>query len=252
MGRTLAVILALFSLEMLGVRPQAQGSSLTQEEKEKIEGLSRILGEKMSFSATVLTTEDNILVAEGSIAVLDGLVRTETDMTKIMDSQKHRDEMTQLKEMGIDRSISVYHPKTKVYYLIYPGLSAYCEISMKADIGQPAQARDNIQRTETGKESVAGHQCIRYKAIVPTADGQKFECQVWEATDLKNLPVQLEFKEGAAATRLQFRDINRNRPNPKLFEVPAGYTRTGSYEELMTLPMLRMMQKQGIKPEDFR
>ena len=75
-------------------------------------------------------------------------------------------------------------------------------------------------------------------------DGQTAEAIVWEATDMKNFPIQYQtIDEGKTATTT-FTDIKQGKPDAALFELPASYTKYGSMQEMMMGNMQRMMQQQ--------
>ena len=58
---------------------------------------------------------------ESTYAVLNGNLRTETDMTAIKGLSMPPQVLAQVKQMGMDRTISIYRSDKKLSYLIYPG-----------------------------------------------------------------------------------------------------------------------------------
>jgi len=46
---------------------------------------------------------------------------------------------------------------------------------------------------------------------------------VWNATDLKDFPIQIEMKEKDRTVRMHFTDVRFVKPEAKQFEIPTAY-----------------------------
>jgi len=86
----------------------------------------------------------------------------------------------------------------KVYKLTaYPDKSRQC-IVMKTDqakmMPSPLELLQGtrVKRTPAGTETVDGHRCRVENVVVTRADGKTIESKVWEADDLKGVPVKIE------------------------------------------------------------
>ena len=126
---------------------------------------------------------------------------------------------------------TLYMPsKSKVYNLTtYPDHSHQCVVM------KPEQARmlpsplellqgSDVKRTAAGTEVVDGHPCKIEKVVVTRPDGKTIESRVWEAQDLKGIPVKIESHIGEFTLSAVYRDISMETPDPHLFTVPEKCT----------------------------
>ncbi len=85
--------------------------------------MAKIFGNQ-AFTATAdVTINDKSrpepMQMESTYAVLNGNLRTETDMTAIKGLSMPPQVLAQVKQMGMDRTISIYRSDKKLSYLIY-------------------------------------------------------------------------------------------------------------------------------------
>ena len=126
---------------------------------------------------------------------------------------------------------TLYVPsKGKVYNLTtYPDYSHQCVVM------KPEQARmlpsplellqgSDIKRTAAGTEVVDGHPCKIEKVVVTRPDGKTIESKVWEAQDLKGIPVKIESHFGEFTLSAAYRDISIETRDQQLFTVPENCT----------------------------
>ena len=96
------------------------------------EQLAKVFGTGTAFSAdaaiTVNEASGKVMQMQMSFAMLDGKVRTEIDMTK-MGGALPPDAMAHMKQMGMDRTVTIFLPTQNVIYMVYPGQKAYCEMT---------------------------------------------------------------------------------------------------------------------------
>jgi len=78
-----------------------------------------------------------------------------------------------------------------------------------------------VERTPAGKEVVEGHSCKVENVVVTRPDGKIIHAKVWEAEDLKGVPVKIEAQmtEEAQFSAL-YRDIVLATPDKALFTPP--------------------------------
>jgi len=216
------------------------------EKNDTNEQLAKLFGDNTAFTATANVavagrSKKETHAAEMQYAFHDGKMRTEIDMTKIKAGAKRQNAMEDMSALGMDKMVNLHRPDKKVSYLIYPGLKAYCEFTPptgKQGADQPAK----IEKKEIGKATIDGHPCIQYLVTITAASGSKTEVTTWEATDLKNFPIQSEIKADGDTVTTKFSNINFAKPDAALFEVPAGFKRYGSVQEMMMGAMQQMMQ----------
>ena len=238
----------------MGVAATAWGQGMfAQRPLDPGQQLGKIFGKNTAFSATAHTTiktasGKEMPAMEFSYAMLDGKVRTEMDLMKMHGGNMSPDAMGQMKQMGMDRTVHIFLPDKQVAYMIYPSMKAYCEMNTAQTTGQKEGKEPKVERTEIGKETIDGHPCVKSKVVVTDENGKKFESLVWQATDLKDFPIQTQVTtEDGSVITTKFQDINQSKPSASLFEPPADFKRYGSMQELMMGNMQHMMP-QGMPP----
>ena len=205
--------------------------------------LAKVLGKDLAFSARAVTTMTGgrrpLPAMESGYAVLEGQVRIETDLTKMAGGDMPAQALAQMKALGMDRSVMLHRADRPVSYLIYPGKKAYVELTA------PGPAREQqppkIDRVETGKETVEGHPCVKFKVTITDETGRATVIFVWEATDLKNFPIKTQTATAEGTATTVFKDIKVGKPAAELFEVPANYKKFPSVQALLMAGMGGMM-----------
>jgi len=122
---------------------------------------------------------------------------------------------------------TLYVPASnKAYsFTIYPDHSRTC-VAMK-----PEQARmlpsplellqgKMLKRTALGSEVVEGHASKVEEVSVAQPDGEVIESKIWEAEDLKGIPVKIESHLDEVTLTAVYRDIVIGTPDAALFSVP--------------------------------
>jgi hypothetical protein len=210
-------------------------------------GMAKIFGDNSAFAANLeMSTGGGSggqqMTMPGKIAFLDGKSRFEMDMTEMKNSGMPEGAAAQMKQMGMDKMISISRPDKSTALLIYPGLQAYVELPIQ-DTNAAAPPSDfKSETTELGKETVDGHACVKNKVVVTDKAGKAQESTVWNATDLKNFPIKIETSQGGNATTMLFKDIKFDRPDAAQFEPPSGFKK---YDNIMALMQQEMMKRMG-------
>jgi hypothetical protein len=78
------------------------------------------------------------------------------------------------------------------------------------------------KRTLVGTEVVDGHNCKVESVSVTGADGTMHWFKVWEASDLKGIPIRVDLKSGPGVVTTTYKDIKPQAPAPALFTPPAN------------------------------
>ncbi len=174
-------------------------------------------------------------------ALLDGKLRTEVDMSKMKGMEMSPDQAAMLKQMGMERVISLTRPDKKAVYIVLPAVQACVSVPMpKAEAGGTG-TESKLEKTVLGKETLDGHPCEKSKVIM-TDGGGKREALVWNAADLKDFPIQIQTTEKGDTFFFRYKDIEFAKPDAQLFELPAGYT---SYDSMQALTMGLMQKMMG-------
>ena len=174
-----------------------------------------------------------------TMALLDGKMRTEMDMTQMKGVKAPAEAMAMLKGTGMDRVVTIMQPDRKSTVLIYPGLQAYTEIA----ISEAEAADPKFEISELGKETIDGHACTKTKFVSTDSNGRKQEILVWKAADLKSFPIQVQTREGGSTVIVRYQSPSLEKPDASLFTPPANYTKHASFQALMQAAVMKMLGK---------
>jgi hypothetical protein len=150
---------------------------------------------------------------------------------------------TQMKAVGMDRMVSITRPDKKVACLLYPGLQAYLETPLQDPSLTGPESDFKVESVELGKETVDNHPCVKNKVIVTDKEGTKHESTVWNATDLKNFPVQIETTEDGRPLTMLFKDVQLAKPDAVLFDPPSDFKRFDSMSAMMQETMMKQIRQ---------
>jgi hypothetical protein len=140
---------------------------------------------------------------------------------------------------------TLYMPSSsKVYnFTTYPDHSRQCVVM------KPEQAKmlpsplellqgSNLKRTSVGTEVLEGHACKIESVVVTRPDGKTIASKVWEAEDLKDIPIRIESRIGDVTLAAVYRDISVSAPDQDLFTIPdtcTPFEKMGQIVEQKTL-----------------
>ncbi len=145
-----------------------------------------------------------------------------------------------------DALSTLYVPSVKRVYnfTTYPDQSHQCVV-MKPEqakmLPSPLELLEgpDVKRTVIGSEMMEGHLCTMEKVVVARPDGSKIESKVWEAQDLKGIPVRIESHIGEVTLSAVYRDILVGTPEETFFSVPnrcTPFEKMGEVAERKTIP----------------
>src|SRR5207249_2517026 len=80
-----------------------------------------------------------------------------------------------------------------------------------------------VEKTTLGKETVDGHPCAKNQVVVKNGTNVVLTATTWNASDLKDFPVQVVTKEKDMTSIMHFQEILFVRLDAKQFEPPAGF-----------------------------
>lgn len=172
-------------------------------------------------------------------------IRMDVDMARLKSKDLPAGAAEGLKQMGMDRVISIVLPEKQSSYLIYPGLKSYLQVPMKEEDQVTSTTGFKVQREKVGTETIAGRACTRYRVTVVDAKGRKQEATTWNAEELKDFPVQIQMNDGENLMTMRFSDIKLTAPAPTAFDLPTGYTAYDTPQAMMQAVMARAMQGLG-------
>ncbi|HUK83552.1 MAG TPA: DUF4412 domain-containing protein [Verrucomicrobiae bacterium] len=217
--------------------------------------MAKIFGKNDAFSAVAdMTVVENqgkqTIQMEMNYAFLKGDLRTESDMASMKGVAIPPEAAAHIKQMGMDRTVSIFLTDKHLTYLVYPGLKAFCEISrdQSSPTGTNEDKQAKIEVTELGKETVDGHPCVKKKMTITDDDGTQRVVIAWRATDLKDFPIKAEIENANSTITIHFRDVKLSPPPASDFTPPSDYTRYTSVQEMMMGNMQRFMPPGGEMP----
>lgn len=199
--------------------------------------LMKLLGDVPAFSARAVArvfdlAQNELVATPMTFAKLGDKVRVEVDLAEVRGRSGLVPDAARMKELGLDRVISITRPDRRRMFLIYPGRRAYVAVELpKEQID--AASKTQIQAIELGRETLDGQQCIRTRAIVTDPNGMKREVFIWKAVDLNAFPLQIQTTEFTTIVQVRFSDVQLSRPDAKQFDPPAGYTRFDDLQKLI-------------------
>jgi len=213
--------------------------------------LSKLFGDVKAFSAKsdvrVLGQDQKEKVtAQMDFALLDEKIRVEVDMTRMRNKAVPGDSAVNMKQFGMDRVVSIIRPDKKATYIIFPGMQSYVNMPMSKQELESYQKNSKVEKTALGKETLDGHPCVKNKIVITDDQGGKYEATVWNATDLKDFPVQIQTTENNDTVLLRYRQIQLAKPEAKQFEPPADFKAYDDIQLLMQGAMMKMMSEGGM------
>jgi len=167
-----------------------------------------------------------------NFAVLGTQLRADLDLTKAKNEEVAASAAA-LKQMGMAEVVSIVCPDKKLIYILFPGVQSCLEMPIPKEESNAIEKNTKVTKTPLGKESVGGHSCVKNKVVVNGDKGPLLEATTWNATDLKDFPVQIESREKENISVIHFKDVQLSKPDATKFEVPANYVRYTNQQDLM-------------------
>jgi hypothetical protein len=100
-----------------------------------------------------------------------------------------------------------------------------------------------FDKKKVGNEKIDGHPCVKYDSVYyrKSKPDEKHKATIWEAQDLKDFPIQMEisvppnpkYPGSGGKMVMKYKDVKLGTATASMFEVPAGYTKVNSAQEVM-------------------
>ena len=210
--------------------------------------LTKLFGELKAFTAKaevqVLDEAQKEKVSMPmDFALLDNNVRVEMDLTQMKNKDMPPGAADSLKQMGMAQIVSLIRPDKKAIYVMYPNQKTVLNMPMSPEDAAAAEKTPKLEKTAVGKETVDGHACVKNKVVITDDKGKNLEATTWNATDLKDFPVQIQTKDNQNTTVVHFKEVQFAKPEAKSFEIPADYTQFNDPQEMMQSIMKKVMEQ---------
>jgi len=170
-----------------------------------------------------------------TFADLDGRLRVEIDMSQIRGKDLPPAAVAGLKQLGLDRVVSLLRTDKKVMYIIYPNAQSYVSLPLPKEETAAANQNLKVEKTALAKETMDGHPCVKNQVVVKSGAKVVLTATTWNASDLKDFPVQIVTKEKDLTSVMRFQQIQFVRPDAKQFEPPAGFKQYSDAETLVVV-----------------
>jgi hypothetical protein len=160
-------------------------------------------------------------------------MRVEFDLAQVKGGQIPPTAIAQMKQLGMDRAVAILQPAAQVMRVIYPRLESYVDLPLPDDAAVAADKNFKIEKTKLGNEKIDGHACVKNRVIMTDGKGRKSEALVWNATDLKDFPIQMQMNDNESTVVMRYKQVQMARPEAGQFQPPAGYTKHADVQQLM-------------------
>jgi len=181
------------------------------------------------------------LNAPMKFSLLDGKMRGDLDVTKLKSKDLPALAATAASSVGMDRVVTLVRPDKKETYLLYPKFQACVVAPLDDEDVNALKKPAKLEKTPLARETLDGHPCVKNKVVVTEPDGRKHAATVWNATDLKDFPVQIQTVDDTDTIIMRFRQIKFERPAAKEFDLPAGTKKYDDASELTKAVMKKLI-----------
>jgi len=151
-------------------------------------------------------------------------MRQEIDVMNMPFPQEVRDAM---QKSHLDKIDIITQTDAKKVFIVFPGIQAYQEYPISDAVLDEMTTRANavnIQKKEFGQRTIDNHPCTAFKLTVTETNKPPEYAILACASDLQNFPIRLDIYTKTSTTRFIFEDVQLNKPDAALFEVPPNYT----------------------------
>src|SRR5688572_3272184 len=203
--------------------------------------MARLFGNHTGFTAKSEIrmydkSQKETISAAMTFAYLDNKTRIEIDVTQMKNKDLPAGIADQLKQMGMDQIVTLIRPDRKAMYVLYPKLEACLTQPLPKDTGDA-----KMDKQVVGKETLDGHPCVKHKITFTSEKGGKEEFTVWNATDLKDFPVQILAKQNEDTVITRYKQVQLTKPDAKLFDLPAGFKEYNDTQSFMQGIMAKVL-----------
>ena len=183
------------------------------------------------------------------VAMADGKMRWELNLANVKSAELPPEAIASIKGMGLDQMFFIYLPG-KPLTLVFPGMKTFVEMSLPKTEGIQQQAAEKIgrlEKTEQGREVIAGQPTVKYAVKIPGDDGT---ATVWQATNLQNLPIKMAITKNQQTYQLQLSNVRLGQPNAAYFTVPAGFAKASDINAVIQTAAMKSFGDiaGGLKP----
>jgi hypothetical protein len=248
-GRSCGAVLAafcLFGTEAFGQIPGGAGPAGMSSALTKLFGPVTAFAAKGEMQVTDKGKKE-IAFWPMDFSLLDRKIRVEIDLTQTRNKDMPAGAAAALKQIGMSQVVSIIRPDKGLVYVIYPDQQVLLTMAMPKEDADGSAKAAKLQKTALGKETIDGHPCVKNRVVVTEGSGETAEAITWEATDLKELPIQIETQEKDVVSVVRFTKVQFTPPSPGYFEPPSGFAQYDNPDDLKTGVMKKMLDNAARK-----
>jgi hypothetical protein len=182
-----------------------------------------------------------VLTMKVNLEMLNGKVRMDLDMANLKTKQLPPQSLASFRAAGLDKLTTIVRPDRKTSIIVYPTVKGYVEMPMSKEEAADMDRKFKVEKSKLGQEVIGGRKCDKNKVVVSSDSGAKHESLVWYAPDLKNFPLKVQMAQGTSTVVMEYQDVKLSPPDVKQFEIPPGFTKHASVENLMQNAMMKML-----------
>ena len=208
--------------------------------------LSKLFGEHKAFTAKLdVKIYDANQKEKTSVpmdfARLDDKMRMELETEQLVNQAMPGGSGALLKQLNMDRIIITIRPDQSARYVTFPGIQASLKNTLTKEEKADFEKQAKLESTDLGKETLDGRACVKKKIVATNDKGKTTEYTVWQATDLKDFPVQVSVKEKNDTVIMRYKDVKLAKPDAKHFDIPADCKEYTDTKEMMQAVMMKLM-----------
>ncbi len=148
---------------------------------------------------------------------------------------------TRVENVGMKGIVTITNGDTKKSIMLNMNKKLYYEESIKQQDNMMSYYEPDmvVDKKKIGTEKIDGHPCNKFDVVYYRKSNpkDKHKAIIWEAIDLKDFPIKMEFAGPQGKTTIMYKDIKLGAAKASMFEVPKGYKKVNSTQEVMGIGM---------------
>jgi len=236
----LMAVVGLVSFNLYSQVPGAGGTPGLNAALIKLFGAANAFTAKAEIRVMDSTKSEQVN-APMNFALMDSKVRVEIDLSQVKGQSIPEGMVDMLKKLNMTKMISIVRPDRKLVYIIYPEQKSLLSMAMPKEEADAVGKTPKFDKTALGKETVDGHDCTKTKVVMTDDTGRKIEATTWNASDLKEFPIQVQSTDNGNTTVVKFKDVQFVKTEAKEFDAPTDFKQYNSPQEMNEMIMKKMM-----------
>lgn len=162
---------------------------------------------------------------------------------------------SRVENAGMSGVVTISLGDAKKTIMINTTTKVYSEQIIQEKEQMPTMYDSDIvfDKKKVGNETIDGHPCIKYDSVYyrKSKPEEKHKAIIWEAQDLKDFPIQMEvtvpanpkYPGSGGKIVVKYKDVKLGAATASMFEVPSGYKKVNSPQEVMGFGSMGNMEE---------